>query len=142
MHLSVNPERECCVDLVVECQDIQCGDPLMDAVLHSLYTDRDDPSCTRNHTGWWADPSRGSVLSNLSGSTTNETLRLAEDAAREALEWMVEDAIATDVRVTATYRNRCVNLEIEIDGPNQCNFITSASEVDFQWVWNGYITRN
>jgi phage gp46-like protein len=84
----------------------------------------------------------GSGLHSLSGNTTNENLRLAEDAAREALEWLVADGVISDLTVTSSYSSKKILLHIELIGPNGCSFTTSANEVNYRWVWNGYVSRN
>lgn len=107
----------------------------------SLYTERQLPDCDRQG-GWWADPQLGSGLHSLAGNTTNENLRLAEDTARESLEWLLEDGIVSDYTVTAEYRDRRIILDITLHAPETCRFTTAASEIDYRWVWNGYVERN
>lgn len=106
---------EGCADLVVEGDDLAGDDGLHTAVLLSIFTDRraedDDalPSEGGDRRGWWADEFAetdgdlfGSRLWLLDRSARRvDVPRLAEDAVREALAWLVEDSIAerTDVTV-------------------------------------------
>jgi phage gp46-like protein len=84
------------------------------AVLLSLFSDRiareDDvlPSGD-DRRGWWADAyadiegdSWGSRLWLLSREKqTAETLRRAEEYAREALQWLIEDRVVSSVKCSA-----------------------------------------
>lgn len=75
-------------------------DPLPDVVLPEDFPDR---------RGWWADStserandSVGSRLWLLSRSrSTTENLRLAEQYAKEALQWMIDEGIAAEVDCAA-----------------------------------------
>lgn len=73
------------------------------------------PFGQRDRRGWWGDmiPPRQSAegTTHRTGSRlwllarekqTAETLRRAEEYAREALQWVIEDGIATAIEVTAS----------------------------------------
>jgi phage gp46-like protein len=91
---------------------------LRDAVWLSIYSDRlaasgdalpDESSDPINRGGWWGDTYQddgylhGSRLWLLRRSSpTPETLRLVEEYAVEALQWMVDDRLAARVDATAT----------------------------------------
>lgn len=90
------------------------GSPLASAVMVSLFTDRragPDDVLTDGSTdrrGWWgdafADQRIGSRLWLLKRrKRTAETLRLAQDYAREALQWLISDGIAARVDVAAEW---------------------------------------
>lgn len=96
-------------DLRIESNDLAPEDTLATAVAHSLLTDaRDDESGER---GWWGDcvadnagDRYGSRLWLLARAPrTAETLRLAQEYAREALAWLVADKAATKVVSTASF---------------------------------------
>lgn len=92
-------------------------DGLQTAVIISLFTDRraraDDalPGAEDDRRGWWADAypevagdEIGSRLWLLArAKQTDETLNRARDYALEALQWLVEDGVASTVNVTATW---------------------------------------
>lgn len=96
--------------------DLQRESGLAAAVLLSLFSDaRTAPDPSRPATdqdlrGWWGEtaPDRfGSHLWLLErAKATNETLRRAQDYARAALQWMIDQRIARDVLVSARYQNR------------------------------------
>lgn len=96
--------------------DLVGDNGLVTAVIISLFTDaraRDDDKLPDilysddfpNRRGWWADfsssrpdDSVGSRLWLLSRSkNTTENLRLAEDYAREALQWLIDEKIASKI---------------------------------------------
>lgn len=87
-------------------------DPLARAVIISLFTWRragvGDTRPGEAKYGWWGD-SYASVINDKIGSRlwllarakiTKETLARARDYAREALQWMIDDGVASDITVT------------------------------------------
>lgn len=105
-------------DLVLAGQDLLRDDGLESAVLLSLFTDKrarpeqlrpdDDPSDLR---GYWGDvapaaesDSTGSLLWLLKREKqAPETLARAQQYARDALAWLVDDKIASGVTVATSY---------------------------------------
>jgi phage gp46-like protein len=122
---------EICADIDVACGDLITGNELSTSLLISLFTDRrandDDklPDGT-DPRGWWADAMDGykwgSRLWLLERARNlKETLRLAEDYANEALQWLVKDGVAKKVAVTAYAIGDCKNtlgLHVEIFKPD------------------------
>ena len=107
---------------------------LQTAVIMSLFTDRlantDDviPDKTNDRRGWWADSVASTEDDNIGSrlwlldreKQTTNVLRKAEEYAYEALEWLIEDEVASAVRVVATNpRDGWLNLNIQIDRPGQ-----------------------
>jgi len=107
--------------------DLVSDEGLRSAVLLSLFTNRlaepSDilPDERANRQGWWADvlvsdDLFGSRLWLLQRSNlTSETLRLAERYAQQSLQWMIDDAIARDIKIVAatTHLNTlCLIIEI------------------------------
>jgi phage gp46-like protein len=104
-------------DWVLEGGDVQPGDPLLAAVLVSLFTDRvappdwvPGPGEDADPRGWWADTYSdrpiGSHLWLLANSyrTDAQTLLLrARGYAAEALQWLIDDGFATAVSVTTAW---------------------------------------
>lgn len=95
--------------------DLLADDGLRTAVALSLLSDRraraDDtlPDGTTDRRGWWADALAdrqgdqfGSRLWLLSREKDlEEVRRRAEGYAREALQWLLDDRVATDIEVEA-----------------------------------------
>lgn len=110
------------LDLALMDGDLATDDGLRTAVALSLLCDRraaaDDiiPDGTDNRRGWWADAIAdedgdrwGSRLWLLSREKElPEVRRLAEAYAYEALAWLLEDGIATEIDVTAETLGRDV----------------------------------
>lgn len=106
-------------DLDLADGDLATDSGLKTAVIVSLFTDRRAepadalPDGSGDRRGWWADawPARerdriGSRLWLLSREKElPEVRRRAEDYAREALQWLIDDRIAQAVRVEATTRD-------------------------------------
>lgn len=87
-------------------------DDLPRAVINSLFSWRraesDDILPGTSRYGWWADTydddgeKFGSRLWLLSRSkATGEVTLLAREHAQEALQWLIDDGVATEVNVTA-----------------------------------------
>ncbi len=110
-------------DLVLAGQDLALDDGLETAVLVSLFTDRrasleqlrpgDDATDLR---GWWGDV-QPDVANDRTGShlwllqrekQTPETLARAKQYAEQALDWMLEDRVASRVEVEVEYVARGV----------------------------------
>lgn len=114
--------------------DLEQDDGLETSVILSLFTDRrvtdeELPTGQTNKRGYWADKystvdgdKMGSRLWTLARSKRlAETLRRAEDFAKEALAWMIEDGVATSVTATANFVEGTTNawsLEIGIQKPS------------------------
>lgn len=98
------------------------ADNLSRAVVISLFTwrradDSDDYDHELGKQGWWGDSLNedeiGSKLWQLLRSKiTSETLLRAQEMADDALKWLVEDGICTDVSVS---------VELDSNDPNRIN---------------------
>ncbi len=120
-------------DLAVEANDLARDEGLETAVLLSLFTDRqvdagELPDGETDRRGCWADAvpviegdKSGSRLWLLARSKeTPDALSRAEEYAREALAWLVEDKVAEKVEVTAEIpRAGMLGLVIEIHRPGK-----------------------
>lgn len=131
-------------DLVLAGADLDTGHTLETAVLMSLFTNRraesDDrlPDTFTDRQGWWGDdfPVRdgdriGSRLWLLSAEKqTNQTrLRYLEYAA-EALQWLIDDQVASQIRIEAEYvRLGVLGMRIEI-------LRGDGSLSRFQYLWD------
>ena len=110
-----------CADVAVEANDLAKEDGLDTAVMLSLFTDRraeasDLPEGETDRRGWWGDAVPivdgdriGSRLWLLAREKELATvLPRAEEYAREALKWLVDDLVAVRVEVTASIPRRGV----------------------------------
>ena len=116
-------------DLSMDGDDLLMDNGLESAVLISLFTDARADQDELPYTD--ADP-RGWVFEDVDGITfgsklwllersklTSETLALAEDYARTALEWMLTDGVASEVEVSAIRLDGtilCLNVTISKNG--------------------------
>ncbi|QCO04182.1 phage GP46 family protein [Azospirillum argentinense] len=109
-------DRTVVIDGVPLSLDLTTGDPLVRAVLMSLFTwaraQPGDVLPADRRMGWWGDTYPtvagdriGSRLWLLSREKLlPETLRRAREYAEEALAWLVTDGVARRVEVTADRR--------------------------------------
>ncbi len=98
-------------DVAVIANDLALDEGLETAVELSLFTDRraDEgdslPDGETNRRGWWADDPLDRIGSRLwlldRAKETAEVLERAEQYAREALQWLIDDLVATKIDVTA-----------------------------------------
>ncbi|MTK12712.1 MAG: hypothetical protein F8N39_11685 [Clostridiaceae bacterium] len=120
------------------------GDDLQTAVLISLFTDRvantDDviPDGTGDPRGWWGDAGEtvpiGSRLWLLErAKLTKATANAAVGYATEALQWLLDDGVASAVSVTAEIKApNMLGLQVTVA---RANGIRAA--MNFDWAWNG-----
>lgn len=100
---------------------------LEDAVAISLFSSRR----ANGEHGWWADPEMGSLIwQSAQAKIVPSTLRAVEDAASEALAWMVESGMASAVDVVAERQGRLLALGITITRPDG-----TTSVVRFDDLW-------
>jgi phage gp46-like protein len=131
-------------DWVLSGPMLQTGNDLETAVLISLFTDRvigpDDvvPDGSNDPRGWWGDDGQdypiGSRLWLLSrAKQTQETLATARDYITEALQWLIDDGIASTIDV-----------QTEWTAPTLLGALITINRtggapvaVRFAWAWNG-----
>lgn len=138
------------LDMVFENDDLATDEGLRTAVILSLFTDRrandDDPlpSGDDDKRGWWGDEFQetegdriGSRLWLLDrGKLTNTELRRAEQYAREALAWLLEDRVATRVDAVATASGQQRTLTVDVYRPTG-----DRASFRFGHVWEGEALR-
>jgi phage gp46-like protein len=139
-------------DWILAGVDLAAGHDLETAVILSLFTDRlalpDDPlpdPSDGDRRGWWADWNAadavlgdlgpiGSRLWLISREKQLDSVRLrAEDYAREALAWMLEDGVADQVEIAAEWHGPApgrldVSVVISRDG---AQLLSRA----YSWAW-------
>lgn len=133
-------------DLVKLDGDYAVEPGLTTAMLLSLFTDRraepDDVPPSGDPTdrrGWWADEfaavpgdRMGSRLWLLArAKRTAETLRRAEEYAREALQWMLDDSVAASLDVTVEFVGDSMVISIVVHRPGR-----DPLSLKFAHVWN------
>lgn len=119
-------------DIVYDDGTLVEGAAVETAALLSLYMERparegDPVPEDEPRRGWWADAydedgdvwgSRLWVLSYI--GATPEGARFAEDAAREALQWMLDSGLVSELRASASVTSiGHVRLEVEIHKPGE-----------------------
>jgi phage gp46-like protein len=112
-------------DLAILQNDLKPEEGLRSAVLLSLFSNRYDPETDAG--GWWGDLVPV-VAGDLMGSRlwllarakrTPEVLELAKNAAQEALQWLVDDLVASSVDVVAEFFTaQGLGLTVTISRPN------------------------
>lgn len=117
------------------------GNELQTAVLISLFTDGvaspDDimpPSQVNDPRGWWADtytndPIGSKLWQAFWRQTTPGTVNWLNDTANKAVQWMLDDGVASSVTVNA-----------QLLGPGRIGFSGTIIEpsgrpTPFSWVW-------
>lgn len=122
-----------CFDLRIKEGDLEADNGLETAVAISLFTDKrvseeDRPDLEKDQRGWWGDmfpevdlDKIGSRLWTLDRSkTNNETLRRSEELCKEALNWMLEDGLASAIIINSEYNDsKNLIVDIEISRPDK-----------------------
>mgnify|MGYP005833654175 CR=1 FL=1 len=105
-------------------------DDLARAVVNSLFSwaraEEDDKRPGESKMGWWADSfsDEGDKFGSrlwllMRSSRTSEDIALAEEYALEALQWMLDDNIAAEIKAAAELDSfERLNLQIEIVRPD------------------------
>ena len=136
-------------DLSYKFGNIVSDDGLETAVCISLFTDRrvaeeELPRGENDRRGWFGDAiadikgdeigSRLWLLDRLSASPLTRTK--AEEYAKEALQWLLDDAVAESVDVEAVLINReYIELRITIQRLN----VRNKDYYRYQLVWEGEV---
>ena len=121
-----------CYDLEYKDNDFIEDGGLETSIIISLFSnkriseDQRQELSLRELGGWWGssliDPDSDEVGSRFwvltRAKATIETLRLIEDYAMEALNYLIEDGVASSIEVNASYnQGLTLNLEIQIFRP-------------------------
>ena len=132
-------------DLVVAAGDLVVDDGLQTAIIISLFTDRraadDDvlPQPGGDRRGWWGD-TYAQIPGDLIGSRLwllerekdlPAVLARAQEYAQEALQWLLDDGVASSIVVTASSPklNWC-SLVVALQRPSG----PTRSRFDFAWA--------
>lgn len=132
-------------DFAVEENDLAGDDGLESAVMLSLFTDRQAevgdllPDGETDRRGWWADAHPvvegdrfGSRLWLLGrAKQTQDTLDRAVDYAREALQWLIDDKVASRVDVISeALAGGVLALQVTIYRPT-----VDPTRFNFNYTW-------
>lgn len=131
-------------DLVTGDYDLTTDAGLQTAVLVSLFTDRrvsedeELPAGETSRRGWWGD-TNPAVANDRIGSRLwllyrekqlSEVVERANEYAREAVQWLIDDKVATRVDVLAeSTKFQQLDIQITIYRPN-------GDEVKFKYNYN------
>jgi phage gp46-like protein len=143
MDLMLRPGDEFGGDLVFDGQDLSLDDGLNTALLISLFSDRraepgdELPDPTSSRRGWWgdslgADDDRiGSRLWLLNRrKQTQETRQLFIEFTKEALQWLIDDGVASKVDIEAQWRVMgLLEVDIRITRPD-------GQVIKFDYAWD------
>jgi phage gp46-like protein len=125
-------------------RDIKGDEGLENAVLISLFTNRrvnDEtvlPGNANDKGGWWGNEFNefeiGSRLWLLRrAKNTDDTLSLAEQYARESMNWMLENNVAQRVDVATSFVDRKTMLmEVQVIRPD----VTQQGEYTYRYFFN------
>lgn len=129
-------------DVRLDGPDLASGKDLETAVVISLFTDRradaDDSVDGDDRGGWWGD-TYAEIQGDRIGSRlwllirekqTDETLSRAREYCEEALRWMLEDGVASEVTVeTEWVRMGVMGIGVEITRPS------GQARFTFELLW-------
>ena len=119
-------------DIQVEIDDLTSEEGLRTAIIISLFSDRrveteELPIEEKSRRGWFGDlfaENSGDLIGSRlwllkRAKATEENRNLAEDYAQEALQWLIDDGIASSVDVSANYdSNKALALTCVLTKPN------------------------
>lgn len=135
------------LDLSVLEEDLATEAGLETAVIISLFTDRrveigELPDGVSGQRGWWGDmfaevfdDEIGSKLWLLNyEKELPETLAKAEEWTRDALQWMLDDGIASDIDVSTEWSaDSFLKINISITKPDG----SAPVNYNFDYAWTG-----
>lgn len=120
------------------------ADELVQAIIISLFSWRrsndDDGFQVPYRQGWWGD-TFSTVTNDRIGSrlwllsrekVTDEVVARAKTYAEEALQWLVDDALAVSVNVESVREGQQLALLVEVVKPND----TQSIKARFQNLWS------
>lgn len=121
---------------------------LVELIINALLTDRrvsdDEPAHLGKRGGWWADPTFGSRLWTLKGRqlSANELIRTIVEYIQEALQFLVDDGIASDIETTVKLESSTtVLVNVTILSPDETERVFALSgqrNNQYQWLWSPY----
>lgn len=119
------------------------ADELVQATLISLFSWRksndDDGVNIPNRQGWWGDTFASETNDRIGSrlwllrreKLTDDVVARAREYAKESLQWMIDDALASAVNVSTDRENNRLNMSVEIVRPGDAQSIQAR----FQNLW-------
>ncbi|WP_289184743.1 phage GP46 family protein [uncultured Parasutterella sp.] len=119
------------------------ADELVQATLISLFSWRksndDDGVDIPNRQGWWGDTFASETNDRIGSrlwllrreKLTDDVVARAREYAKESLQWMIDDALASAVNVSTDRENNRLNMSVEIVRPGDAQSIQAR----FQNLW-------
>lgn len=119
------------------------ADELVQATLISLFSWRksndDDGVDIPNRQGWWGDTFASETNDRIGSrlwllrreKLTDDVVARAREYAKESLQWMIDDALASAVNVSTDRENNRLNMSVEIVRPGDAQSIQAR----FQDLW-------
>jgi phage gp46-like protein len=141
--LGINPEIEA-FDILLDGPDLATEEGLKAAIYISLGTDArarpedEIPDGTDDRRGFWGD-AFNAIAGDVTGSrlwllerskTTAEVLRLAKDYGLEALQWLIEDKVASSVDLSTERQDATLAFAVIVTRPD-------GRISKFDYVWEG-----
>ncbi|MFX1719062.1 phage GP46 family protein [Paraburkholderia sp. A1RO-5] len=130
-------------DWTMSGQVLATGNDIETAILISIFTDRMAqpgdviPDGTNDPRGWWADdevPIGSRMWLLRRAKQTTQTLQLAYDYIAEALQWMVDDGVASRFDISTRWvRTGMLGAVIVAWSPTG----TLLSKGQYAWAWAG-----
>jgi phage gp46-like protein len=129
-------------DWQVGVPDLVTGGDLVTAILISLFTDAtaspDDaiPDGTTDPRGWWGDlgkdrPIGSKIWLRMRAKATNQTLNTVRGDIIEALKWLIDDGVASQVDVICEWTQPgMLGAQITVHQP-----AGPPTVLNFGWVW-------
>jgi len=117
MDIALKQDETLGFDVLINGPDLQSDSGLRIAIIISLFTDRffdsdnNLPDGTDNRCGWWADEF-SSIQGDMIGSLlwllnrekqTDQVLRRGREYALSALQWLLNDKVASQLEVEAEW---------------------------------------
>lgn len=119
------------------------ADELVQATLISLFSWRksndDDGVDIPNRQGWWGDTFASETNDRIGSrlwllrreKLTDDVVARAREYAKESLQWMIDDALASAINVSTDRENNRLNMSVEIVRPGDAQSIQAR----FQNLW-------
>jgi phage gp46-like protein len=138
-------------DLTVVNRDLERDPGLETAIIVSLFsnqraTENDAlPDADGSREGWWGDEVSPSPVGSklwLIGRDKmqmDNLIPLAEQYAQEALQWMIDDGVASEIEVTASRAGTdTLRLDVEVKRPQ----LENTESFKYYYNWVEQITRS
>lgn len=120
-------------DILLENNDLQTGNDLIAAVVTSLFEDAratiEDVGTEEDLRGWWSQE-RGSLIWLLDREKiSNEIIEQARTYAKDSLNWLVVDGIASEITVSAV-RSASYAISLDVN-------ISRGNNTRYNYLWDG-----